>query len=80
MRQQFGNPTGPLGWQSRQHIFEVGIRIMPIDARRLDQAHDRRRFPLRSDPANNQFEHPSAQSRIKLSIWLLSMGAAPSSR
>ena len=30
------------------------------------------RFPLRSDPANNPFERPSAHGRIKFSIWLLS--------
>ncbi len=26
------------------------------------------RFPLRSDPANNQFDRPSAQGRIRISI------------
>jgi len=38
------------------------------------------RLPLRSDPANNQFDRPSAHGRIKFSIWLLSIGTAPSSR
>lgn len=31
------------------------------------------RLPLRSDPANNQFDRPSAHGRIKFSIWLLSV-------
>lgn len=38
------------------------------------------RLPLRRDPANNQFERPSAHGRIWFSTWLLSMGTAPSSR
>ncbi len=38
------------------------------------------RLPLRSDPANNQLERPSAHGLIWLSTWLLSMGTAPSSR
>ena len=42
MRQQLPDLTGPLCRQPRQHILEIGIRIMPIHARRLDQAHDRR--------------------------------------
>ena len=40
MRQQLPDLTGPLCWQPRQHIFEIGIRIMPIHARRLDQTHN----------------------------------------
>jgi hypothetical protein len=34
-------------------------------------------LPLRSDPANNQFERPSAHGLIWFSTWLLSMGTAP---
>ena len=37
------------------------------------------RLPLRSDPANNQFERPRAHGRIWFSTALLSMGTAPSS-
>lgn len=32
--------TGPLRRQPGQHILEVGIRIIPIHARRLDPAYD----------------------------------------
>ena len=42
MRQQLADLAGLLGRQPRQHIFEIGIRIMPVHARRLDQTHDRR--------------------------------------
>ena len=38
------------------------------------------RLLLRSDPANNQFERPSAHGLIWFSTALLSMGTAPSSR
>ncbi len=35
MRQQLPDLTDPLYRQARQHIFEIGIRIMPIHTRRL---------------------------------------------
>ena len=37
------NLTGPLRRQPRERVLEISIRIMPVDARWLDQAHDRRR-------------------------------------
>lgn len=40
MRKQIVDLNRPLRRQSHQYIFEIGIRIMPIHARRLDQAHD----------------------------------------
>ena len=36
MRQHLVDIGCPLFWQLRQHIFEIGIRIMLIHARRLD--------------------------------------------
>jgi hypothetical protein len=36
VRQQLLNLIRPLRRQPRQHIFEVGIRIMTIQPRRLD--------------------------------------------
>ena len=36
MRKQLLDLTG----SPRQNIFEISIRIMPIDARRLEQVHD----------------------------------------
>lgn len=30
-------------WEPSQHIFQIGIRIMSIHARRSDEAHDRHR-------------------------------------
>lgn len=29
----------------RQHILEISIRVMSVETRRLDQAHDRCRYP-----------------------------------
>lgn len=41
MRQQRSNFTRPLRRQARQHILQIGIRIVPIVPGRLDQTHDR---------------------------------------
>lgn len=43
MRQQGLDLARPLSRQSCQHVLEVGIRIVSIHARGLNQAHDRRR-------------------------------------
>lgn len=43
MRQQLADPACSLRRQPRQHIFQVGVRIMSVRSGRLDQAHDRRR-------------------------------------
>lgn len=40
MRQQLADLTRPLRRQACQHVLEIGIRIMPVHAGRLDQAHD----------------------------------------
>lgn len=32
-----------VSWQARQYVLQVSVRIMPVHARRLDQAHDSRR-------------------------------------
>jgi hypothetical protein len=46
MRQQLVNFTRPLRRQAREDVLQIGVRIMPIQPCRLDQAHDRRRpFP-----------------------------------
>ncbi len=42
MRQQLLDLAGSLRRKPLQHILEIGIGIMPIDASRLDQTHDRR--------------------------------------
>jgi hypothetical protein len=33
MRQQLADLTRPLCRQPREHIFEIGIRIMPVETR-----------------------------------------------
>lgn len=40
MRQQLPNFAGFMAGQAREYIFEIGIWIMPIHSRRLDQTHD----------------------------------------
>ena len=42
MRQQLTNHAVALSWQACQHIFQIGIRIMPIEFGTLDQTHDGR--------------------------------------
>jgi len=42
MRQQRFNLSGPLRRQPLKNVLEVGIRVMPVELGRLDQAGDRR--------------------------------------
>lgn len=63
MRQQLPDFTGPLCRQPRQHIFEVDVcPFIRADCIKLMIAAAR--LALRSDPANSQFERPSAHGRI----------------
>ena len=39
MRQQFIYQACPLGWQARQPIFAVGVRVVHIEPSTLNQAH-----------------------------------------
>jgi hypothetical protein len=43
MRQQLRNLTRSLRRQARKDVLQISIRFMPVEPRRLDQAHDRRR-------------------------------------
>ena len=43
MREQLADLARPLRRQAREYIFQIGIRVVTVKARRLDQAHDRRR-------------------------------------
>ena len=43
MRQQLADLARPLRRQSREYIFQIGIRVVTVEACRLDQAHNRRR-------------------------------------
>ena len=42
MRQQFLYRAGPLGWQARQHIFEVSVGVVTIEPSALKTAHHSR--------------------------------------
>lgn len=54
MRQQFLHPAGSLCGQPREHILEVDIRVVPIHASRLDQAHDGSRSLARAQATGKQ--------------------------
>ena len=43
MRQEFGDQMVFVRGQTLQHIFQVGIRVVPIEPGALSQAHDSRR-------------------------------------
>lgn len=43
MRQKVTDFTRPLRRQAREDVLQISIRIMPVEPRRLDQTHDRRR-------------------------------------
>ena len=43
MRQQLPDPTLRLSRQAGEDIFQIREGLVPVQARRLDQAHDRRR-------------------------------------
>ena len=40
MRQEFGDQVVFVRGQTLQHIFEISIRVMPIEPGALNQAHD----------------------------------------
>lgn len=40
MQQQFGDLAVFLHGQAREHVLQMGVWIMPVQPRRLDQAHD----------------------------------------
>jgi hypothetical protein len=42
IRQQFLYAAGGLRGQPCQHVLEVCVRVMPVELRRVQQAHDRR--------------------------------------
>ena len=80
MRQQLLDPAGPVRGQSREHILEIGIGVVPFmraDCTKLMTAAAR--WPARRLPANSQLALPMAIGRIWFSIQLLSTGSCPSS-
>lgn len=54
MRQQFFDAAVGQRRQPREHILQIGIRIMPIEPGRLDQAHHGSRPPSRPQRAREQ--------------------------
>ena len=41
MRQEFSDQMVFVRGQTLQHIFQIGIRVVPIEPGALNQAHDR---------------------------------------
>ncbi len=39
LRQQFMNQAGPLDWQPRHHVLEIGVWVVAIGPGTLNQAH-----------------------------------------
>jgi hypothetical protein len=77
MRQQIFDPAGGLRRQPGQHVLEVGVRIVPVELRGVQQAHDRcRALNLRRAPGCNAAE--SLSCRL-CSTWLPSITALSAS-
>ena len=43
MRQEFGDQMVFVRGQALQHVFEIGVGVVPIEPGALNQAHDRSR-------------------------------------
>lgn len=54
MRQQFTVAAGRLRGQAFEHVTQLGIRVMPVHACRVDQAHDRGGALARAQAASEQ--------------------------
>ena len=54
MRQQFFNVLVLLRRQTHQDIFQIGVRIVPIELGRLNQAHNGRRPLARPQGASEE--------------------------
>ncbi len=63
MRQQLVNPAVHVHRQPRQHIFQVSMRVVPVELGRLDQAHHRRRPLAAAQRARKQPIVPSYRYR-----------------
>lgn len=53
MRQELADPAGRLQWQSLKDVAQICIRVVPVDARGVQQAHDGR-SPLAGAQAAGQ--------------------------
>lgn len=54
MRQELVDAASPVRGQPREHILEIGMWVMPVHLRRLDQAHDGGRPLARARAAGKQ--------------------------
>ena len=54
MRQELVDAAGLVRGQPGEHILEIRIGVVPVHARRLDQAHDGRRSLTRAQATGEQ--------------------------
>ena len=54
MRQQLLDATGGLRGQALEHVFQVSVRIVPIEPGRVHEAHDRSGALARAQAASEQ--------------------------
>ena len=65
MRQEVGDQMVFVCGQTLQHIFQIFVRVMPVELGALNQTYHSRcplpaaRCPVRSKPANNQLPRPN---------------------
>ena len=79
--QQLLDSAVELRRQPGENVLEVGPRVMPAQLGRLQQAHHHCGALAGQLTAYKKPVAPTkAQGRIWLSMWLLSIGTAPSSR
>jgi hypothetical protein len=61
MRQQFTDASSRMRRQAREDVLQIGIRIVPVELGRLNQAHvAAARLPARNEDADRQFFLPMA--------------------
>lgn len=66
MRQQLVDATGGVRRQAIQHVLEVGVGVVPVDAGRVQQAHDGRRPFACSQAASEEPIRSSDRDRADL--------------
>lgn len=81
MREQLFYAGGRVCRQPGQHVLEVSPRIVAVQLRRHDEAHDYG-GALAGQFASGEYHdlRPTAHGRIWFSMWLLSTGTLPSRR
>jgi hypothetical protein len=75
VRQQFVDPAGRMRRQPLQHVLQVRVGLVPVDARRVQQAHDCRGALARARAAGEQPALSSQRNRPDVAPWPRTCGA-----